>query len=224
MSTTADQLPTNEVDYVKVVRMQTQRFIEVESSFPLRHRGQLRRYWNIKKDDTDVHQLRYNNQTENPLLGCQGWNEFKDHHDLPDNVIVTFTYHGNNFFEVSGIEEIVCASQLPPFHSRCLDPTKTTVFDIELTPPQINVPKLKIDHDFATFLHDSSLDFFYLCGDNGYRFPITVRNPTNVSKMKLTNWEMVCEYLQFKSGDIIRFKFEADLTFVSERCHIMKLN
>jgi vacuolar-type H+-ATPase subunit I/STV1 len=119
-----------------------QRFIEVETTFAHRHRGQLCRYWNIKKNDTDVHQLRYNNQTENPLLGYQGWNEFKDHHDLPDNVIVTFTYHGNNFFEVSETEEIICSNQIPPFHSRSLDPAKTTYFDVQLADVQVNVPKL----------------------------------------------------------------------------------
>jgi hypothetical protein len=78
---------------------------------------------------------------ENPLLGYQGWNELKDHHDLPDNVIVTLTYHGNNFYEISGIEEVICCSQLPAFHSRSLDPAKTTHFDIALADCQINLPK-----------------------------------------------------------------------------------
>jgi hypothetical protein len=82
----------------------------------------------------------------------------------------------------------------------------------------------RVPHEFATFLNESDVDFIYLCGDNGYRFPIDIKHPKTVSRMKFTNWDLVCEYLKLKAGDVIRFKFEADRTFVSERCHIMKLN
>jgi hypothetical protein len=117
-----------------------QRFVEVETSFTCRHKGELFGFWNVKKNDTAVHKLKYNNQDENPLLGYQGWNEFQDHHDLPANVVVTLTYRGNNNFEVAHSEEIICPTQLPPFHSRSLDPAKTTHFDIELANGQIGLP------------------------------------------------------------------------------------
>jgi hypothetical protein len=82
----------------------------------------------------------------------------------------------------------------------------------------------RVPHEFATFLNESDVDFIYLCADNGYRFPIDIKHPNTVSRMKFTNWDLVCEYLKLKADDVIRFKFEADLAYVSKRCHIMKLN
>jgi hypothetical protein len=105
----------------------------------------------VKKDGTDVHKLRYNMCTENPLLGIQGWNEIKEHHDLPDNVIVTFKYHGNNFFEVQESEEITSFQQIPPWHSLSLDPARTQFFDVEVANCQFGLPKLvRFDHSYNT--------------------------------------------------------------------------
>jgi hypothetical protein len=61
---------------------------------------------------------------------------------LPDNVEIELAYLGDNIFEVFQINEIMSPDRAPSFHSRSLIPTLTANFDIELTPLNIDVPKL----------------------------------------------------------------------------------
>jgi hypothetical protein len=86
--------------------------------------------------------LKFNNNNENPLIGPKGWKEFKKIHGLPDNVEIDFIFHGNNYFEISGFKEIISCNDIPPFHSRSINPAKTVFFDIELTNLHVNVPEL----------------------------------------------------------------------------------
>jgi hypothetical protein len=106
--------------------------------------GKLNEYWRIKKNDTDYHKLRFNLDYENPLILVQGWNKFKEFHDLPKNVKIEFMYRGNNIYEVMEVNDIDDGIPIPPFHSRSLLPTRTAIFDVELTQLNLDRPKLVI--------------------------------------------------------------------------------
>jgi hypothetical protein len=104
--------------------------------------GQLSEYWKVKKNDTDFHKLRFNLDYENPILLVQGWNEFKNFHDLPKNVAIRFMYRGNNIYEVMEIEDLDIECHIPAFHSRSIMTGRSATFDIEVTNLNVDKPKL----------------------------------------------------------------------------------
>jgi hypothetical protein len=105
-------------------------------------RPQLNGYWSIIKNDTQFHKLKLNDDYENPVLLIQGWNKIKAFHNLPDNVQIEFLYYGNKTFEIASSKKIKSMDEISPFHSRSMHPTCTTIINVELTPTNIDVPKL----------------------------------------------------------------------------------
>jgi hypothetical protein len=79
---------------------------------------------------------------ENPLILVQGWNKFKAFHDLPRNLEIVFMYRGNNIYEIMEIHDFDSGKYIPAFHSRSIIPSKTAVFDVELTNFNVDRPKL----------------------------------------------------------------------------------
>ncbi|GAU32455.1 hypothetical protein TSUD_144640 [Trifolium subterraneum] len=141
--------PNIERDSLSIVKTSDQKYAEIETSFGKRHRGETYGNWQVIKNDTDYHKLRFNNDYENPLILTQGWNKFKEFHNLPDNVEVMLSFHGNNTFQVDVIKELKGRAEIPSFHSRSLHPTRTSVFDFSLTPNNVDVPQFVVDFDFA---------------------------------------------------------------------------
>ncbi|GAU45082.1 hypothetical protein TSUD_85680 [Trifolium subterraneum] len=210
---------------LSIVRLAHQKYAEIETDFVSRHRGEINGYWKVKKNDTDYHKLKFNNDYENPLILVQGWNKLKDFYNLPNNVQVNLIFHGSNEFEVQSVKEVLSPNEIPPFHSRSLLPQRTAVFDFELTRINIQVPKFRLGQDLGSFLQTSHFDYLVLCGDNGQKFNIHLLNINNVDRMKLGyNWEHICNCLNFNDGNVIRFKFELKSgNAISSRCHLMKL-
>ncbi|KAK2430000.1 hypothetical protein QL285_028383 [Trifolium repens] len=216
--------PAHPVFYFSVVRLENQKYGEVETEFTRRHVGQLCEYWKVKKNDTDFHKIRFNLDYENPLILVQGWNEFKNFHDLPKNVEILFMYRGNNIYEIMETNDLDSRIHIPAFHSRSSLPTRTATFDVELTNLNVDRPKVHLPMDFAEFLNKRGVGYMLLCGDNGKRTTIGVLNSPDLEKMKLGyTWGEFCIEQKFKAGDIIRFKFDIYGTRVSRRCHVYKL-
>ncbi|GAU45081.1 hypothetical protein TSUD_85670 [Trifolium subterraneum] len=212
------------VDHLSVVRIANQNYAEVETEFVRRHIGQLQEYWKIKKYDTGYHKLRFNNDYENPLILIQGWNKFRDFHELPTNVEIELAYYGDNVFEIFSINDLDNGRHISSFHSRSLHPGRTRVFNIPLTPTTVDLPYLKLNMELATFLQKWKIQDLILCGDNGNKYNIAVLNNTNIENMELGyNWRDISKALTFKVGDTIRFKFEISNQRVSSRCHVFKL-
>jgi hypothetical protein len=107
-----------------------------------RHVGRLEEYWKVKKNDTDFHKLKFNNSYENPLITVQGWNKFRDFHDLPANVQIELLYHGKNIYEIFEITDLDNGKVIPEFHSRSMHSYKTEWFDVDITLANWDAPKL----------------------------------------------------------------------------------
>jgi hypothetical protein len=99
-------------------------------------------FWSIEKTDTKYHKLRFNDDYENPLICVQGWNKFKEWHDLPNNVEIELIYYGNKKFGIFSINDLGPQVHIPSFHSRSVHPTKTAYFDMQLYPSNISAAKL----------------------------------------------------------------------------------
>jgi hypothetical protein len=72
----------------------------------------------------------------------QGWNKFRDWHDLPPNVRVDLEYLGDKKFDVLFISDAQDHSVIPGFHSRSLHKFQTDFYDVDLTISNVNFPKL----------------------------------------------------------------------------------
>ncbi|PNX91516.1 hypothetical protein L195_g047647, partial [Trifolium pratense] len=132
--------PTQRIIF-SIVKLAHQNFAEIETDFIYRQRGEVYGYWKVKKNDTDYHKLKFNNDYENPLILIQGWNKFKNFHNLPDNVHIELIFHGNNEFEVHSVRELNSPNDIPPFHSRSIRPPHIAVFDFKLTQTLVDQPK-----------------------------------------------------------------------------------
>jgi hypothetical protein len=119
-----------------------QKYAEVQTSFVRRYVGRLNGFWSIEKTDTDYHKLRFNDDYDNPLICVQGWNKFKEWHDLPNNVEIELIYNGNRKSGIYSINDLDSRIHVPSFHSRSLHPTKTAYFDMQLAHSTLSVPKL----------------------------------------------------------------------------------
>ncbi|KAK2356831.1 hypothetical protein QL285_094154 [Trifolium repens] len=213
--------------------IELKKLAEVETSFARDHIGQLNGYWKVHNNDTDFHKLKFNNNYDNPLI-AQGWNEFKDFHEMPESVEIELIYHGNNVFEVLQFKQLITdneiqpfqfetCTEIPAFHSRSIEPEKTVFFEIELNDLQIGLPEFKIPYAFATFLNQWHFEDLVLCAENGHMYSCRLKHHGSINRMKLMNWNQVCENQKLKAGHVIRFKFEKYSASISSRCHIFKL-
>ncbi|KAK2444077.1 hypothetical protein QL285_015131 [Trifolium repens] len=143
-----------------------QKYAEINPEFVQQHQFKLVEYWKLKTNDTHFHKIKFNKDYDNPLILIQGWNKIKEFHALPDNVEIELDYLGDNIFDIFQINEIVWPTRAPSFHSRSLIPTLTANFEIELTPLNIDVQKLRIDMEFASFLDKYVVAWVYFSGDN----------------------------------------------------------
>ncbi|KAK2428165.1 hypothetical protein QL285_026701 [Trifolium repens] len=190
-----------------IVRLSSQKYAEINPEFVQQEGIKLAEYWKVKKNDTDFHKLKFNKDYDNPLILIQGWNKIKEFHALPDNVEIELDYLGDNIFDIFQINEINETARVPSFHSRSLIPTLTANFEIELTPLNIDVQKLRIDMEFASFLDKYDVSWVYFCGDNKEKWSMAVLNLGCVQKMKFGyHWDEFCQSQKFKPGDMIRFK------------------
>ncbi|WJX95015.1 hypothetical protein P8452_76380 [Trifolium repens] len=114
-------------------------------------------------------------------------------------------------------------TEIPAFHSRSIEPEKTVFFEIELNDLQIGLPEFKIPYAFATFLNQWHFEDLVLCAENGHMYSCRLKHHGSINRMKLMNWNQVCENQKLKAGHVIRFKFEKYSASISSRCHIFKL-
>jgi hypothetical protein len=78
--------------------------------------------------------------------------------------------------------------------------------------------------EFASFLNKYAVEWVYFCGDNQEKWSMVVLNLGCAQKMKFGyHWDEFCQSQQFKSGDMIRFKFKISNHHVKKRCHVYQI-
>jgi len=105
---------------------------EVEPSFVKGNLANLAGSWRLLNTENMGHLLTFNKSFVNPLL-TNGWFEFKNFNDLPNNVEIVFGYYGNNMFSGYMFKTIYKHSELPTWHSRCIIGNESAYFDSLLT-------------------------------------------------------------------------------------------
>jgi hypothetical protein len=92
-------------------------------------------------DDKTPCVIHFNKDYENPTI-IKGWNELKKIYDLHDDVEVRLEYYPPKVFRIQSFKELSSQLEIPPFHSRSLNPTQTCHFDIVLNAENIKLPTL----------------------------------------------------------------------------------
>ncbi|XP_058765853.1 uncharacterized protein LOC131639367 [Vicia villosa] len=143
----------------------------------------------------------------------------ESYYNLPSDVILTIGYYGNNNFSILSFEEVARPQDLPPFHSRNVFSRDIYFFDVDLHPFSVDIPKLKLQEDFAIFLRDHAYEYIVLCGDNGKNKFMSTLKIEDPRRCKIGyGWDEFCKSNNFKCGDRIRFRL--DVTSPDKTCYV----
>jgi hypothetical protein len=77
-----------------------------------------------------------------------------------------------------------------------------------------------IKDSFAEYVRENRISYVSLCADDGKTYGLNVlqKRDSCVAKLGRT-WRLLCDVLNFKAGDVIRFKFGPD-----NRCYLYKIS
>ncbi|WJX52277.1 hypothetical protein P8452_38406 [Trifolium repens] len=191
------------------IRLSFQNYVEVEPNFHKEHIGELSEDWVLMNTSGTSHKLKYNRTMSFPLI-TEGLETLALFEGFPENVEVVFGHFGGRIFAVVAFHEIGSLDDMSAFHSRSLLPMKTDWFDIIL---QV------INDSFAEYVREKRLSYVSLCADDGRTYGLKVVLTRDPYRTKLgRNWSSLCDVLNFKVGDVIRFMFGLD-----NRCYLYKI-
>jgi hypothetical protein len=105
---------------------------EIDPEFIEEHLKKLEKKWHVINTNGISRDLIFNQDFEYPLI-YQGWSEFKDVNNLPNDVEVILTCYGPNLFTINSYKMLINREEIPTFSSKCLKPLETIFFDIPLT-------------------------------------------------------------------------------------------
>jgi hypothetical protein len=100
----------------------------------------------VVKNEKVYHELKFNNDYDNPLILNEGWKAFKEFYKMSDNVLIVFEYYGHGLFGVLATGDRENLDEIPAFHSRSEHQHSTAIFDVNLTGQHFDAPKLVNDY------------------------------------------------------------------------------
>ncbi|XP_058751249.1 uncharacterized protein LOC131624318 [Vicia villosa] len=205
-------------DYFMVAKISSQSYPEIQPSFVKAYGQELTKCWTIMNNQGLHVELIYNQIEMHPLV-LSGWPCLESYYNLPSEVVLTIGYYGNNNFSVLSFVEVLRPQDLPRFHSRNVFSEDIYFFDVDLHPFSVDIPKLKLQEDFATFLRDNAYEYIVLCGDNGKNKFMSTLKIEDPRRTKIGyGWDDFCKSNNFKCGDRIRFRL--DVTSLDKTCYV----
>ncbi|XP_058776872.1 uncharacterized protein LOC131651222 [Vicia villosa] len=201
-----------------IAKVASQLYPEIDPAFIERNGDEISKSWTILNNQGVHHELIYNQKSFHPLI-ISGWPCLQCYYDLPADVVLKVGYYGNNNYGLLSIKEVVRDQDLPRFHSRYVMHKDIRVFDVILPPFGVDLPKFKLQEDFATTLIEHGYEHIVLCGDNGKPCSMSVLKFGAPMRMKLGyGWDEFCKANNFKVGDRLQFRF--DVTSLNRRCYV----
>jgi transposase len=74
---------------------------------------------------------------------------------------------------------------------------------------------------FADYVREKGISYISFCADDGETYGLHVwqKRDSCVAKLGRNYWRLLLDVLNFKAGDVIRFKFGPD-----DRCYLYKIS